>query len=112
MSINKYYNIAKTQLFPITRSLTGKGVRKTLNIIQNEFPRFKIKKIRSGTKVFDWNVTEEWNVTDAYVVDKYNNNLVNVSRSVIYASNEKDWKRAASEKAKTFNLSLGSGVEK
>ena len=45
MSINKYYNIAKTQLFPITRSLTGKGVRKTLNIIQNEFPRFKIKKL-------------------------------------------------------------------
>ena len=65
MNINKYYKIAKTKLFPITRSLTGKGVKKTLKIIQKEFPKLKIKKIKSGTKVFDWNIPEEWNVRDA-----------------------------------------------
>ena len=27
MTIKKYYNIAKTKLFPITRSLTGDGVK-------------------------------------------------------------------------------------
>ena len=37
MIIDKYYNIAKEELFPICRSLTGKGVVKTLNIIQKEF---------------------------------------------------------------------------
>ena len=36
--INKYYRIAKNNLFPLTRSLTGKGVRKTLKIIKDEFP--------------------------------------------------------------------------
>ena len=43
MNIKKYYNIAKTKLFPITRSLTGDGVKKTLNIIQKELPKLKIK---------------------------------------------------------------------
>ena len=35
-NIKKYYNIAKTKLYPLTRSLTGQGVRRTLNIIQKE----------------------------------------------------------------------------
>ena len=84
MTINKYYNIAKTKLFPITRSLTGQGVRKTLNIIKKEFPKLKIKKLKSGTKVFDWNIPEEWNVTDAYVIDKYNNKIIDFKRNNLH----------------------------
>jgi len=68
--MRKYYNIAKNNLYPICRSLTGKGIVKTLKIIQNEFPSLKIKKIKSGTKVFDWHIPSEWNITDAYVLDK------------------------------------------
>ena len=74
--MKKYYDIAKIKLFPITRSLTGDGVKKTLNIIQKEFPKLKIKKLKSGTKVFDWNIPEEWNVRDAYIIDKYNNKII------------------------------------
>ena len=84
MTINKYYNIAKTKLFPITRSLTGDGVKKTLNIIQKELPKFKIKKFKSGTKVFDWNIPEEWNVTDAYVIDKYNNRIIDFKKNNLH----------------------------
>jgi len=84
MSIKKYYNIAKTKLFPITRSLTGNGVKKTLNIIQKEFPKLKIKKFKSGTKVFDWNIPEEWNVTDAYVIDKYNNRIIDFKKNNLH----------------------------
>ena len=43
-------------------------------------------------------------------IEKHNNNLVNVSRSVIYASTGKDWKEAAEKEARTFNLNLGSGI--
>jgi len=75
VTIKKYYNIAKIKFFPLTRSLTGEGVRKTLNIIQKEFPKLKVKKLKSGTKVFDWNILEEWNVADAYVIDKDTNNF-------------------------------------
>jgi len=76
MNIKTYYNIAKTKLFPITRSLTGDGVKKTLKIIKKEFPELKIKKFKSGTKVFDWTIPEEWNVTDAYVIDKNDNKII------------------------------------
>ena len=84
MTINKYYNIAKTKLFPITRSLTGDGVKKTLNIIKKEFPKLKIKKFKSGTKVFDWNIPEEWNVTEAYVIDKYNNRIIDFKKNNLH----------------------------
>ena len=84
MSIKKYYNIAKTKLYPITRSLTGNGVKKTLNIIQKELPKLKVKKIKSGTKVFDWKIPEEWNVTDAYVIDKYNNRIIDFKKNNLH----------------------------
>ena len=84
MTIKKYYNIAKIKLFPITRSLTGDGVKKTLNIIQKELPKLKIKKFKSGTKVFDWNIPEEWNVTDAYVIDKYNNRIIDFKKNNLH----------------------------
>ena len=80
VSIKKYYNIAKKKLYPLTRSLTGQGVRSTLKIIQKEFPKLKIKKLKSGTKVFDWNIPQEWNVSDAYVIDKYNNKIIDFKK--------------------------------
>ena len=40
--ISKYFYIAKKDLFPINRSLTGKGVLKTLKIIKKEFSKLKI----------------------------------------------------------------------
>jgi aminopeptidase-like protein len=55
--MKKYYNLGKKKLFPICRSITGPGTRKTLKIIKNQFPKLKIKKIKSGTKVFDWRST-------------------------------------------------------
>ncbi len=84
MTIKRYYNIAKTKLFPLTRSLTGDGVKKTLNIIKKELPKLKIKKFKSGTKVFDWNIPEEWNVTDAYIIDKYNNKIIDFKRNNLH----------------------------
>lgn len=77
MSLNLYYNIAKNELFPICRSITGFGIKKTLQIIKREFPELKLIKTKSGTKVFDWKIPPEWNVKDAYVLDKYNNKIIN-----------------------------------
>ncbi len=74
--MKKFYELAKNKLFPITRSLTGKGVKDTLEIIKKEFPRLKIKKIKSGTKVFDWKIPDEWNISDAYVIDKKGKRII------------------------------------
>jgi len=57
------------ELYPICRSITGEGVRETLRIIKKRIP-LEMQEIPSGTKVFDWTVPLEWNVSDAYVMNR------------------------------------------
>jgi aminopeptidase-like protein len=73
---NKYYTLAKKELFLLNRSITGNGIKKTLSIIKKQFPKIKILKIKSGTKVFDWKIPREWNIFDAYVQDKNKKKLI------------------------------------
>ncbi len=47
MSLSKYYYLGKNILFPINRSITGRGIKKTLKIIKGEFKDLKIKKKNS-----------------------------------------------------------------
>ncbi len=58
------------ELFPIPRSITGDGVRKTLEIIKRKhLPELKIKSLRSGERCFDWTVPDEWHIEEAYIED-------------------------------------------
>jgi aminopeptidase-like protein len=72
---NEMYSWA-TDLFPICRSITGPGVRKTLGYIKNILPELKIKEVRSGTKVFDWVIPNEWFIQNAYIKDKSGNTII------------------------------------
>lgn len=56
------------RLFPIARSITGEGYRKSLKILKEVIP-FEYIDIESGKNVFDWTVPEEWKVTEAYIID-------------------------------------------
>jgi len=84
MHIKKYYKIGKNILFPFCRSITGYGTKQTLKIIKNEFPRLKIHKVRSGTKVFDWKIPPEWNIFDAYVLDKDNKKIIDFKKNNLH----------------------------
>ena len=84
MSVKKYYDLGKNILYPINRSITGEGIRKTLAIIKSQFPNLKIKSIKSGTKAFDWTVPPEWNVKEAYVEDKYGKKIIDFKNNNLH----------------------------
>ena len=75
-----------TRLFPICRSITGNGVRETLKIISEKFP-LEIKEIASGTKVFDWDIPREWNITDAYIKDSSGRRVIDFAHSNLHVLN-------------------------
>ena len=75
--IKNFYNFAKNTLYPINRSITGEGTKRTLRLIKIKIPQLKIKKISCGNRVFDWKIPDEWNISDAYVLDKDNNRIIN-----------------------------------
>jgi len=59
------YSLAE-QLYPICRSITGNGVRETLNILAREIP-LTVYEVPTGTQVFDWTVPREWNLREAWI---------------------------------------------
>ena len=82
--INQNYNFAKNQLFPICRSITGLGIKKSLSLIKKKFPQLKIKKIQSNKKVFDWSIPPEWNVKDAYIIDEKGKKIVDFKKNNLH----------------------------
>ena len=71
------------ELFPICRSITGEGVRKSLKILQN-ISQFNIKEISSGTKCFDWTIPDEWNINDAYIKDSNGEKILDFKKNNLH----------------------------
>ena len=82
--VEKFLKIAIKDLFKINRSITGSGLRKTLKIYKDNFKELKIKKIRCGTRVYDWKIPSEWNVADAFVLDKYNKKIIDFKKNNLH----------------------------
>ena len=55
------------KLFPICRSITGKGIRQTLSYFESYNKEFKRLSFKTGEKVFDWNIPKEWNIVDGFI---------------------------------------------
>ena len=72
-------------LFPITRSITGDGVRKTLEYIKQNFaPPLEICEVPTGTECFDWEVPLEWNINDAYIITPAGNKICELKESNLH----------------------------
>ena len=72
------------KLWPLNRSLTGRDNKKTLLILKKEIPSLKIKYFKSGKKIFDWKIPSEWNVKDAYVLDKNNRKIISFKKNNLH----------------------------
>lgn len=76
------------ELWPILRSITGKGVRQTHEILRREIP-LCTHEVATGTKVLDWTIPREWSCDSAKLfgpdgtiicdVDRNNLELLNYS---------------------------------
>jgi aminopeptidase-like protein len=72
-----------SELYPICRSITGEGVRQTLEIIKKRIP-LVTHEVPTGTKVFDWTVPKEWNIKDAYIKNPQGEKIVDLKKSSLH----------------------------
>ena len=79
------------KLFPICRSITGEGLKKSLLILKSSLKKidqnsFKIIKIRSGTRCYDWTFPKEWIIKDAYLKFK-NKKIIDFKKNNLHVVN-------------------------
>lgn len=74
------------ELWPICRSITGPGIKKSLDIISKYVP-LEIKSVKSGTKVFDWTIPEEWELVNAKLEDEDGNVVINTDENNLHILN-------------------------
>ena len=75
--------IAK-EVFPLNRSLTGSGTLKTLKIFKKINNQIIIKNVKSGKRVFDWKIPNEWNVNSAYFEDEKKNRYCDFKKNNLH----------------------------
>ena len=71
-------------LFPVCRSITGEGVRQTLNYLQGIVPSIQIKEVKSGEQAFDWIVPDEWTIRKAYIADENGNRIIDFKNNNLH----------------------------
>ena len=75
-----------TELYPICRSITGNGVRETLQVLKKHIS-IEVHNVPSGTQVFDWTVPREWNIRDAYVKNSRGERVIDFRKSNLHVLN-------------------------
>ena len=71
------------EMYPICRSITGDGVRRTLELIERRIP-LSVHEVPTGTPVFDWTVPNEWNIRDAHIRNPSGEKVVDFKQSNLH----------------------------
>jgi len=79
------YELVK-RLYPICRSITGDGVRKTLQTVGEHIP-LDVYDVPTGTQVFDWAVPDEWNIRDGWIKNPAGEKIVDFKQLNLHVLN-------------------------
>ena len=71
------------KLYPLCRSLTGDGVRRTLDLIEEQIPLDRTE-VPSGTQVYDWTLPREWNIRGAWLAGPNGERVVDFADSNLH----------------------------
>ena len=71
-------------LFYMPRSIISEPTRMTLRYIKNIVPKMTIMKFKSGKKVFDWVVPDEWNIKDAYIKEPNGKKVLDFKKNLLF----------------------------
>src|SRR4051794_22417506 len=71
------------EIYPICRSITGRGVRETLRAIAAHI-NLELHEVPTGTAVFDWVIPREWNIRDAYIKNELGEKILDFARSNLH----------------------------
>jgi aminopeptidase-like protein len=74
------------EIFPICRSITGDGVRRTLEVLSRHI-QLQVHEVPTGTRVFDWTVPQEWNIREAWIRDPGGRVIVDMRTSNLHVLN-------------------------
>lgn len=70
-------------LWPLPRSLTGDGLRRSLALVSERLP-LELVETPSGTEVFDWTLPREWNVREAWIAGPDGRRVVDFADSTLH----------------------------
>jgi aminopeptidase-like protein len=73
-------------IFPICRSITGPGVRQTLDRIEQVTPLARTE-VPSGEQVLDWTVPAEWAIRDAWIKNDKGERVVDFRANSLHVLN-------------------------
>ncbi len=73
-------------LYPLCRSITGEGLRRSLRALQRVAP-LTLHEVPSGTPVFDWVVPREWNLRAARLAGPDGELIVDAERLNLHVLN-------------------------
>lgn len=72
-----------SEIYPICRSITGRGVRETLDAVGRHI-KLELHEVPTGTAVFDWVIPREWNIREAYIRNQRGEKVVDFAQSNLH----------------------------
>lgn len=82
----EYLHRIIAELYPVMRSITGPGVRASLQKLQDLAP-VVIHEVPSGSAVLDWTVPDEWHFKEAWIEDLNGRRWVDSADSNLHVVN-------------------------